>query len=242
MYTKTFQVVQYLADTLDSYVTSGQLGAHLGVSSRMILRYVKEAEALGRENGFEIRSYKGRGYQIKITDQVRCQAFFKDMGGHTGSQGDELIREVVRRILICDGCKMDELEELFNYSRSSMSRITTLSNSYLENFGLELFSKAYTGLYISGNEISIRDCMYICWKRQRKRKSGTPSISGRCRRGISASGWRDASKNTGFVQRKKKSSSFSNTWPLRSRESLSERRYTSAIWLIWTEKSRSKRR
>ena len=56
MYTKTFQVVQYLADTLDSYVTSGQLGAHLGVSSRMILRYVKEAEALGRENGFEIRS------------------------------------------------------------------------------------------------------------------------------------------------------------------------------------------
>lgn len=160
MYTKTFQVVQYLADTLDSYVTSGQLGAHLGVSSRMILRYVKEAEALGRENGFEIRSYKGRGYQIKITDQVRCQAFFKDMGGHTGSQGDELIREVVRRILICDGCKMDELEELFNYSRSSMSRITTLSNSYLENFGLELFSKAYTGLYISGNEISIRDCMY----------------------------------------------------------------------------------
>lgn len=160
MYTKTFQVVQYLADTLDSYVTSGQLGAHLGVSSRMILRYVKEAEALGGENGFEIRSYKGRGYQIKITDQVRCQAFFKDMGGHTGSQGDELIREVVRRILICDGCKMDELEELFNYSRSSMSRITTLSNSYLENFGLELFSKAYTGLYISGNEISIRDCMY----------------------------------------------------------------------------------
>ena len=46
MYTKTFQVVQYLADTLDSYVTSGQLGAHLGVSSRMILRYVKEAERI----------------------------------------------------------------------------------------------------------------------------------------------------------------------------------------------------
>ena len=44
MYTKTFQVVQYLADTLDSYVTSGQLGAHLGVSSRMILRYVKRWE------------------------------------------------------------------------------------------------------------------------------------------------------------------------------------------------------
>ena len=67
---------------------------------------------------------------------------------------------MVRRILISDGCKMEELEELFHYSRSSMSRITTLSNSYLENFGLELFSKAYTGLYISGNEISIRDCMY----------------------------------------------------------------------------------
>ena len=82
------------------------------------------------------------------------------MGSHAGSQGDELIREMVRRILISDGCKMEELEELFHYSRSSMSRITTLSNSYLENFGLELFSKAYTGLYISGNEISIRDCMY----------------------------------------------------------------------------------
>lgn len=160
MYTKTFQVVQYLADTLESYVTSGQLGAHLGVSSRMILRYIKEAEALGKENGFEIRSYKGRGYQIKITDQARCRTFFKDMGSHAGSQGDELIREMVRRILISDGCKMEELEELFHYSRSSMSRITTLSNSYLENFGLELFSKAYTGLYISGNEISIRDCMY----------------------------------------------------------------------------------
>ena len=56
MYTKTFQVVQYLADTLDSYVTSGQLGEHLGVSSRMILRYVKEAEALGKEMGLEVRS------------------------------------------------------------------------------------------------------------------------------------------------------------------------------------------
>ena len=84
MYTKTFQVVQYLADTLESYVTSGQLGAHLGVSSRMILRYIKEAEALGKENGFEIRSYKGRRYQIKITDQARCRTFLKDMGSHAG--------------------------------------------------------------------------------------------------------------------------------------------------------------
>lgn len=160
MYTKTFEVVQYLAEAPAEYITSGQLGAHLGVSSRMILRYVREAEALGKENGFKIRSYKGRGYQIEITDQPRCQVFLKDMERHAGNQGDELIREVVRRILICDGCKMEELEELFNYSRSSMSRITTLSNSYLENFGLELFSKAYTGLYISGNEISIRNCMY----------------------------------------------------------------------------------
>ena len=63
MYTKTFQVVQYLADTLDSYVTSGQLGAHLGVSSRMILRYVKEAEAL--EGRMDLKSVLIREGGIK---------------------------------------------------------------------------------------------------------------------------------------------------------------------------------
>ena len=134
---------------------------------------------------------------------------------------------------------MDELEELFNYSRSSMSRITTLSNSYLENFGLELFSKAYTGLYISGNEISIRDCMYhLLEKTEEEEIWNALDIREVQERDIRK--WMERCfKKYGLCAKEKEEQQF---FKLRSKESLLERRFTLAIWLIWTEKSRSKHR
>ena len=144
----------------------------------MILRYIKGSRSSGKGNGLKSVPIR-EGVSDKNYRSGALPDIFKDMGSHAGSQGDRLIREMVRRILISDGCKMEELEELFHYSRSSMSRITTLSNSYLENFGLELFSKAYTGLYISGNEISIRDCMYHLLEKAGMKRSGTLWTSGK---------------------------------------------------------------
>jgi len=161
MYAKTYSVIDLLANASTEYVTSTGLGRLLGTSTRQILRYIKEAQEYSGEYGYEILSFKGRGYQLKITDEEAYQKFVNEYGESQAQLPEEnLMKEVVRRILLSDSCKMDDLAELFGYSRSSMSRVTAAAGSYLELFGLQMVSKAYTGLYIQGNEISIRDCMY----------------------------------------------------------------------------------
>lgn len=167
MYAKTFLVIGILADASTEYVTSGQLSSLLGISTRMVLRYMKEAQECGPQHGYEIRSFKGRGYQIEIKEPEVFKEFCLSNGRAQAALPDEeMIQAVIRRLLLEDGCKLDDLAEKFNYSRSSMSRITASAGAYLDSFGLQLVSKAYMGLYIKGNEISIRDCMYHLYQEE----------------------------------------------------------------------------
>ena len=161
MYTKIYMVVDLLINSSTEFITSSQLSNQLGISARMVFRYMKTAREHGSTLGFKISSFKGKGYQIQVTDKEQFLEFTKKYGRHGLSLQDEtLLWEVLKRILLIENCKMDDLAELFNYSRSRMSKITIAANSYLEPFGLSLTSKPYSGLSVSGDEISIRDCMF----------------------------------------------------------------------------------
>lgn len=123
----------------------------LHISRRTILRYMKELKEDEREGGFLIHALKGKGYRFEIVDEEKFQQYLKS---------DEHIRTILLKILLEETCKLDDLAEMFHYSRSGMAHMIGEVTAEIEAHGLKLLSKPYVGFAVHGNEIYIRNYAY----------------------------------------------------------------------------------
>lgn len=154
-------IIHYLANSKSEYVTSFQLSNLLKNSTRTVLRYIREIQSKSHKHGFEIISNKGQGYRLKIIDQPAFQQY---LAGKVLEQGksdfDKLEYNVARQLLLSNSSiKLDDLAIQYNYSRSSMSRITSEVSSIFEEYNLDLESKPHQGLSVQGSEINFRHCI-----------------------------------------------------------------------------------
>ncbi len=160
MHTKAILIVQYLANANTEYVTSLQLSNYLNSSTRTVLRYIREIQSQSGEYGFEIISHKGQGYHLKIIDSGVFHNYLSKILMEKKKDGlVKLEYQVARQLLLSETVKLDDLAMQFNYSRSSISRVTTAVSSILEGYNLKLESKAHQGLSVHGNEITLRHCI-----------------------------------------------------------------------------------
>lgn len=153
MQSKYLHLLKVMSKSALKCWSSEALSKEIGTSTRTIIRYIKEMKAEEKEGGFVIHSCKGRGYQLGITDTERFRALW-------AGKEDEGVSLVLFRLLLERTCKLDDLAELFHYSRSGMSRIMEKVEKQVEGQGLRLLSKPYVGFLISGNEICIRNYLY----------------------------------------------------------------------------------
>jgi len=124
------------------------------------LRYIREIQAESNEHGFEIISNKGQGYRLIIRDKAAFQNYLSNsLAEHEKSDLNKLECQIARQLLLTDYIKLDDLAQQFNYSRSSISRITSAVASIFEGYNLELESKAHQGFSVQGSEINIRHCI-----------------------------------------------------------------------------------
>lgn len=160
MHNKAILIVHYLANVNDEYVTSFQLSNYLNSSTRTVLRYISEIQSESHAYGFEIVSRKGQGYHLEIIDPEAFQNYLsKSMMEQKKDGLTKLEYLVARQLLLSGSVKLDDLATQFNYSRSSMSRVTTAVSSIFEGYNLKLESKAHQGLSVHGSEILLRHCI-----------------------------------------------------------------------------------
>lgn len=153
MQEKYLRLLKIMSDTAENYWSSEMLGTRTGSSPRSVIRHIKEMKLKEAEGGFIIHSWKGKGYQLEITDQERFKRLWADAE-------DQEVTEVLLCLLLKRTCKLDDLADMFHYSRSGMSRIMEKAGQSLEEHGLKLLSKPYVGLFVYGNEIHIRNYLY----------------------------------------------------------------------------------
>ncbi|MDD3361147.1 MAG: PTS sugar transporter subunit IIA [Hespellia sp.] len=154
MQKKYLQLLTMMSETSKAYWSSVELGREIGCSSRTVLRYIKELKEKETEGGFRIEVYKGKGFQLKVEDSELFGQLWE-------KEEDREVSAVLFRLLLEETCKLDDLAEMFHYSRSGMSGIMERVEYELEEQGLRLLSKPYIGFLVHGNEIYIRNYLYL---------------------------------------------------------------------------------
>lgn len=148
---KKRKLIQIFNDTPEKMWNSADIAEILHVSVRTALRYMKDLRNDGLENGFYIRSIKGKGYSLKVTDEHKFKKYL---------QSDEIVKSIILQILLGETCRLNDLAEMFNYSRSGINLIINKARDEIETKGLKLLSKPYAGFIVCGNEMYIRNYMY----------------------------------------------------------------------------------
>ncbi len=157
MDSKVRQLLQYLAGNSLDYRTSRSMAAYLGVSSRTVIRYMRQLEQLAAQNGFVLETKKGKGYRLRITNPSRFDACCHEAAPE---QSEEMVAALTAAILTGNGIRIDDLAEHFNYSRSSVSRFVSRIESLLVPFYVRIYSRGLSGLRAEGREMCIRAALF----------------------------------------------------------------------------------
>ena len=161
MKTKTFPLIACLLDAMPSYMTATEIAECLGVSSRTVLRYAAQWQKEQQAYGFTITSRKGKGFRLTVVDSELFDHFWgKQSERMHMPSASQLIEDIARQMLLSESLRLNELAELFHYSRSSISRALSMAISLLNSYGIQTQGKPYQGLLISGREINIRNALY----------------------------------------------------------------------------------
>lgn len=148
------QVIEALEKEQGGSLTSTQLAERFGVSVRTALRCIQQAQDESAAGGFVIRRQR-EGYSLTVTDPALFSRY-----SDLPARDEDVAREIARWMLENRAGKIDELAAQFHYSRSTVSRLLPEAERLLEPYGLSISRKPYIGIELTGDEVSIRNCLY----------------------------------------------------------------------------------
>lgn len=147
---KLKQLIRLFSE-MEGCISVEKIARKLNISKRSVYRQIKLVEDNEKSLGFTIKNLKGKGYFIEDSNRLKLEMFL--------SQNHILLSEITIAILGKNDILVDDLAEMFSYSRSNMTRYIAQITQTLTPFHLELESKAYKGLYVKGPELNIRATM-----------------------------------------------------------------------------------
>lgn len=164
----------------DEYITSRQLSLAAGVSVRTIKSEVKQINELLRVYGICIESKTGLGYRVNTLDGKQMpdvNRFLEDLNYDNmvilSNSMEGRIRYIASRLLNGETYIKSEVlaDELF-ISTSTLSSDVKQLKYIVGMYGLKINSKPYKGLYISGKEKNIRNCIdFLSYKSLRQKEN-----------------------------------------------------------------------
>ena len=97
----------YLLAKAEGYRNAGQLAEALSVSERTVKNDMRLLQALTGENGCEVESVRGKGYAIRVTNQIEYQLAMEKMDILFGNveKGDKWnpIYSIARAVMMGEG-------------------------------------------------------------------------------------------------------------------------------------------
>ena len=145
------KLIQHLSET-QTPLTAEDIAKLIDISSRTAKRYVEIINEEIKEDGLEIVSKRGVGYELKGD----LRAVKKLLSGESYEDSAERVRSILLTIIQSQPVTIETLSGYVHLSPSTVNKMMPSIKDYLHKYSLELSSKPYYGLLIDGGEINIR--------------------------------------------------------------------------------------
>ncbi|GAA4079711.1 BglG family transcription antiterminator [Amphibacillus indicireducens] len=165
MNARVFSILRELL-AFDHAITSEYLAQTLDVTSRTIRDDIKILDHTLQNHGAKIKSIRGIGFQLTISDDKKFRHFLNQILTNKSSEQalpnspDERITYLIKRFLLAeDHLKLDHLCDEMHISKSTIQNDLRSVKDLLSKYDLSLQQKPNYGLKLSGNEVKMRYAM-----------------------------------------------------------------------------------
>ena len=162
IYNRKKKILQKLLVSSD-YVTSEQLAAETGVSSRTVREDLKGLAGELEKAGIRLESLPGSGYGINPEDRQKALKYLKEGAEEPKKQPDlpaDRVRYILQTLLFFSlPLKADDLADKLFVSKSTLEQDLNKAEEWLKKQGLGLDKDSVRGLQVKGDEITLRYSM-----------------------------------------------------------------------------------
>ncbi|WP_046175521.1 BglG family transcription antiterminator [Domibacillus indicus] len=152
---------------VEASVTSEEIGAVIGVTSRTVRNDIKELNILLSDYGAEIKSVRGAGFRLMVHDQTKFLKFlqlnFQKDGFNEGeipTTPEDRVQYLVKRLLLAENyLKMEDAAEELFVSKSTIQYDFRHVRNIFKKYGIFLESRPNYGMKLKGPEFKLRFCM-----------------------------------------------------------------------------------
>ncbi|MBC8060377.1 MAG: BglG family transcription antiterminator [Clostridiaceae bacterium] len=155
---------KFILETLieeDNYITYSYISKKLNVSLSTVIRYIKSLDFYFRVNNIKVEKKRGIGMRIILSEEER-----KRLKESLDDKGSDYLSPYDRKIIIiCELLKMNEPVKLYYFSSILKVAIGTVSRDleeverWAEENSLKLIRGRGNGIFVEGEEISIREAI-----------------------------------------------------------------------------------
>ena len=173
MFTKRQKMIMIELLKKSDYLTSRQLALCVGVSVRTIKSEVKRINELLAVYDIHIEAKTGIGYRMNAIGNKEIpdiNYFLEDMDYdnylYVSDSLEGRVHFIACRLLeASDFIKSEALADELFISLSTLSHDLKQVKYIFRNFGIKIMSKPYKGIFVSGKEKNIRNCIdFLCFK------------------------------------------------------------------------------
>lgn len=166
MKTKECDLLLYLFNYKDQFITSKELSKVLSISERTVRTYIKNLQRIAKQNGAEIVAKQGYGYQLNTKRSMEFEMFIKkehfDTFDHKLEKNfvdtsSERQNYILNKLLLGEErLFLDTLADTLYISRSTLTKEMACIKKLLQPYDLSLLNKANQGICILGDETAKR--------------------------------------------------------------------------------------
>lgn len=158
---KEKQLILYLIQEKDRFVTSHEIVEQLSCSDRTVRTYARHiCDVLKAYEGVEVISKPGQGYRLEIKDYKQFQSFLQDfqledtrLSHYDKADMEDRHSYILNKLLFeQEEVYFDDLAEEFFVSRSTLSADFKKIREQLQRYDLKIESKANKGVFVTGTE------------------------------------------------------------------------------------------
>lgn len=147
----------------DDFITNKQLAETLGVSNRTVYNDIVQLNQVMKDKGAQLVSKPHYGVKLEVTDKGKYLAFLRSLEVDNVTVGDNTetrVGKIIEKMIQAEApIKMDDLSDELYVSRSTLKNDLKRVRAFLDDYGLQIDYRSYTGMSINGPEKTLRRCL-----------------------------------------------------------------------------------
>ncbi|MGT2785857.1 BglG family transcription antiterminator [Streptococcus merionis] len=144
------------------YITSAYLGRELSLSSKTVMKIIRDINDITRREGAYFESNPGKGIRLVIEDREKFDTFLTRLSEEPviPQTQDGRVRYLLTRLIASENAiPIDELADTLFVSRQTVQNDLKVVRDHLKSFNLNLKTIRLKGLIVEGNEFDKRRCL-----------------------------------------------------------------------------------